>query len=69
MGQGSGSPETPVEVNVRDDRETAGRGCGSWKLHSEWKKMSGAGESQVGFPREAYPCGSKDWRGSTKVDP
>ena len=69
MGWGGGSPEAREEGNVRDDVETADQDCGSWKLHSGWKKMSGAGEHKVGFSRETYPCGSKDWRGLAKVDP
>lgn len=46
-------------VNGHDNGETADRGCSSWKLQSGWKKISGPGEPTVGFPREAYPYGSK----------
>lgn len=68
MGWGGGSLEASMGVNGRDNGETADRGCGSWKLQSGWKKISGHGEPTVGFSKEAYPYGSKAWRGPAKVN-
>ena len=51
MGWGGGSSEALAgRVNVCDEVETADRDHGSWKLHSEWKKLESLSWCFAGKP-------------------